>query len=135
MQVGINRRFFVINHEGDKNRQTGMLFVNPQVVGSSEESRRLLEACISLPDIEGRVKRNIWVDVKAICVDYKYLSSGVGTDHFAETSIRLHEKQAQIFQHELDHLDGVLFVDRLYQLRDKKAARAKLAKLERTAIL
>lgn len=125
------------------------MFLNPKIVSKSDGTAKLREACISLPDIEARVERHQMVEVRAVVFNQKQLlrtvdvftSSSLSlfkkdvSDCFEEQTVQLVGKTAQIFQHELDHLDGVLFTDRMYLMTDKKSVRPKLAQLQRAAAM
>ena len=125
------------------------MFLNPKIVSKSDGTAKLREACISLPDIEARVERHQMVEVRAVVFNQKQLlrtvdvftSSSLSlfkkdvSDCFEEQTGQLVGKTAQIFQHELDHLDGVLFTDRMYLMTDKKSVRPKLAQLQRAAAM
>jgi peptide deformylase len=79
--------------------------INPEIIASSEETAKLEEGCLSIPGHHGDVVRPAEVEVR-------YL----GTDG------NIHEMQAggllaACIQHEIDHLDGVLFIDRLSRLK------------------
>jgi peptide deformylase len=107
-QVGVNKRVFVmdtdwVEEEGGKKTGKRRLraFINPEFTWQSEEDEAVSEGCLSLPDLEGDVYRPIsvrmrWTDLK-------------GAKH-EET---LDGLMARCVQHETDHLDGVLFVDRM----------------------
>jgi peptide deformylase len=75
--------------------------VNPVIVEMSEETIVEEESCLSFPEIYGQVARSAWVDVQ-----YQDLR-GI---HFKERYV---DELAQIFQHEFDHIDKVLLVDRI----------------------
>ena len=74
--------------------------VNPEIVARSEEMVDGAEGCLSLPGYAGNVKRHKAVTVKALNRKGKPIK------------IKAHDWLARILQHELDHLDGVLFIDR-----------------------
>jgi peptide deformylase len=95
-QVGIDRRFFVFD-SGDR---SGAL-ANPEIIWMSDETQTGEEGCLSIPGVTLDVVRAMHVRVRARNVD--------GTEQIVEGS----GLEARIFQHEIDHLDGILFVDRL----------------------
>ena len=95
-QVGVSLRLLVVEAtEGEI-----QVLVNPEIVKASGE-RMLDEGCLSLPGYVGTVKRHEAVTVKAQNLDGK------------EIRIKANELLAQALEHEIDHLNGVLFVDRL----------------------
>ena len=82
-----------------------LLLVNPEIVGA-EGSKVGREGCLSIPDLTANVRRAISVSVVAVSSD--------GVDVLVEST----GFEARCLQHELDHLDGVLFLDRVESLRD-----------------
>lgn len=95
-QVGVSLRLVVI--EAAEGEIT--VLVNPEIVKSHGE-RIVDEGCLSLPGYIGEVKRSTNVTVKAQNLDGK------------EIRIKADELLAQALEHEIDHINGVLFVDRL----------------------
>lgn|GEM_PF-47280 len=100
-QVGLPYRLFVINPEGDPNQKDQeLVFLNPRITkkkGSEDDE----EGCLSLPEIYGPVTR-----ATELVVDAFDLSG-------RQFELKLSDFPARIIQHENDHLDGVLFIDRL----------------------
>ena len=95
-QVGISLRLLVMD-DGKRGTRT---LVNPAIV-ERRGSVKAEEGCLSLPGIFGEVERSEWVRVEA-------------QDEEGEpVTLELRGLQARVIQHELDHLDGVLFIDRL----------------------
>ena len=100
-QVALPYRLFVINPTADPDeKDQEMVFLNPEIVrkNGSEESE---EGCLSLPEVYGQVTRAERIVVEAFDLN--------GQEFQAELS-GLH---ARVVQHEYDHLDGVLFTDRV----------------------
>lgn len=95
-QVGVPRRLFTF----DSGEEHGA-YANPEITWRSEETQQGEEGCLSIPGIYFPVTRAMRVRVTARLVD------GTPVERDAEGFL------ARIFQHEIDHLDGVLFVDRL----------------------
>lgn len=115
-QVGINKRIMVFNEYGEPSKaDKEMVLVNPIIVNKATETDILEEGCLSFPLISGKVVRPIWVEV-----EYNDLSG-------AKKAVKLTGYQARIFQHEYDHLDKVLFIDRLIEL-DKRMNQKRLDK-------
>jgi peptide deformylase len=116
-QVGIEQKLLVLNPSGDKKDRTGELVLcNPRL--TKKKGREFgEEGCLSFPGIQAEVER--WVD---ITVTYQDLD---GKDQTLQCSGWL----ARIVQHELDHLDGVFFVDRL-TATDKLRVKPLLQELE-----
>lgn len=99
-QVGLPYRLFVVNVEGDPKKGVEHVFINP-VIHRRSGLAEAEEGCLSFPEIFAPVKRSQKVVVSA------YNLRG------EEVSHELDGLFARAFQHEFDHLDGVLFVDRL----------------------
>lgn len=100
-QVALPYRVFVINPSGDRDeKDLEQAFINPQIIkrNGSEDSE---EGCLSLPEVYGPVTRAEKIVVEAFDLD--------GTEFQMELS-GIH---ARVVQHENDHLDGVMFTDRV----------------------
>jgi len=95
-QVGVLKRIIVI-----KVNDKDIPLINPFIAGKSKETGLLEEGCLSLPGRSLEIKRFTEVDVKALDIDGN------------ELNINLEGLLARIFQHELDHLDGKLILDRV----------------------
>ena len=105
-QVGVPRRLFTF----DSGEEAGA-FANPEIVWGSDEKQEGEEGCLSIPGIYFPVERALRVHVRAQLLD------GSPVEREAEGFL------ARIFQHEIDHLDGVLFVDRLDAEHRREAMR------------
>ncbi len=121
-QVAETIRLIVVDTEwtADGAEQRPLVLVNPEIVESSGEIV-WTEGCLSVPDFEADVERASHVKLRA--------SNLEGED----LEIAASELQAVCFQHEIDHLDGILFIDRisrlkrnLYTQRRKKQLRREL---------
>ncbi len=99
-QVGIPRQIAVINPEPENNDAL-IKMINPRIVWTSEETATLEEGCLSVPGIRGDVVRHLKIEVAFQDED--------GREH----ALKAEGLLARIIQHELDHLNGVLFIDRL----------------------
>ncbi len=117
-QVGVTRRVAVINREPD-NPDTLIKLVNPKITASSDITDSVEEGCLSVPGIHGNV-------VRPVGIELEYQDETGGRHEMKADAI-----VARIIQHELDHLDGVLFTDRL-SLGKKVLIRSKLRELSRT---
>lgn len=107
VQIGILKRIFVVSEEIEEGKFNRYVVINPRVKSMSEELIYVGEGegCLSVNrEVEGIVPRHARITVEA------YDENGDLYD------IRVREDMAVAFQHELDHLDGVLFVDKI----DKK---------------
>ncbi|WP_349239854.1 peptide deformylase [Patulibacter sp. SYSU D01012] len=110
-QVGILRRYFVY-HEGDEVLGAATALVNPVVEWSSEETDVETEGCLSLEGVWVPVERPVAVRVRGLDLSSR--------EHVIEASGPL----ARRLQHEIDHLDGVLMIDRTSKEQRKAALRA-----------
>ncbi|MCY3546331.1 MAG: peptide deformylase [Gemmatimonadetes bacterium] len=105
-QVGISQRILVVDvaEEEVEERHVHAL-VNPVVVEASRETGKETEGCLSIPGLEETVTRPLQVVVEALSPDGE------------QVRIEADGLLARALQHELDHLDGVLFIDRLSSLK------------------
>lgn len=116
-QVGVNKRLLVFNPEGSsKAFLQEVVLVNPKIVGSSKKTIMEPEACLSFPGMGGNVRRHDWVKIEAYRLNGKRFT------------VKYEGWKAKIFQHEFDHLDGVLYVDRL-EGEDRKNVQSRLDEL------
>lgn len=102
-QIGVSQRVIVIEYGDDENEEAPkklFTLVNPEIVSGSEELVEGMEACLSIPRIQGEVERHKKLIVKAI------------NRHCKPVKLKLSGWLARIFQHEIDHLEGILFTDR-----------------------
>ena len=97
-QIGISKRIFIASPNAKEGEE--MAFINPVIFKATGEQIGL-EGCLSLPDVSGEVRR-------AKTIEFEYLDTG-GKKRQGKATDFL----ARIFQHELDHLDGKLLIDRI----------------------
>jgi peptide deformylase len=116
-QVDVHQRFMVIDVSDDKSRP--LVFVNPEIV-ASEGGQVYQEGCLSVPGIYADVTRADTITVRFL--DRQGEPREITTDGLLAVCI----------QHEMDHLDGKLFVDYLSPLK-REMVRKKLAKARRQA--
>lgn len=106
-QVGISSRFAIIKlWDENQSKSTEIITVyNPSITYYSQETSLDWEGCLSLPDIWGKVRRH----------------SSIILDYFDENGKKVTRKlegfNARVAQHEVDHLDGILFVDRMDSMK------------------
>ncbi|NOZ73104.1 MAG: peptide deformylase [Chloroflexi bacterium] len=105
-QVGVNERLIVIEmpvEEFEDDPQAGKLFVvvNPEIVRARGEKVAGDEGCLSIPGYIGEVERYPTATIKGFDVQGKPFR------------LKTYDYLARIFQHEIDHLDGVLFIDHI----------------------
>ena len=104
VQIGILKRIFVISEELEDGSFKRYILINPKVISQSEELIYVGEGegCLSVNRyVEGIVPRHARITVEAYDINGN------------KFTIRVREDIAIAFQHELDHLDGILFVDRI----------------------
>jgi peptide deformylase len=103
-QVGVNRRLVVIDQTAGESNGHQLILVNPEVVEESG-SQKEEEGCLSLPGLTAVVRRPFWVRVKAHNLEGEQVEvEGEGL-------------LARVLYHEIDHLDGVLYLDRISALK------------------
>ena len=103
-QLGINERIIVIVYEYDEGKFEEYVVINPKIVSYSDEiiAAEAGEGCLSVNrDVEGHVKRHARVTVEGYDVDGNKIK------------VRAREELAIAFQHEVDHLNGIIFYDRI----------------------
>lgn len=103
-QLGINERVIVIVHEYEDGKFNNYVVVNPKIVSNSNEmvAAEAGEGCLSVNrDVEGHVPRYARVTVEGFDTDGKKIK------------LRVREDLSIAFQHEIDHLNGILFFDRI----------------------
>lgn len=116
-QIGISQRITVIDCSFKKNPDEKVVLINPEIVdrkGKQVEE----EGCLSLPEIREKVSRAAWVKVRAQDVNGNPIE------------MEGEELLGRAMQHEIDHLDGVLFIDRLSRLKRDLVLR-KIKKLQK----
>ena len=107
IQLGIPKRYFVVVHEVDEGEFDTYILINPRIISNSMEKIYVEEGegCLSVNrPVEGIVPRYARVTMEAYDIEGRKIN------------VRAREELAICFQHELDHLNGILFTDRI----DKK---------------
>lgn len=108
-QIGLSERLIVVEyyeHEVDEEEENEDVpkkvwaVLNPEIVKASEETLVGIEGCLSIPNLVGEVERHAAIQVKGL------------NRHGKPMKIKAEGWLARIFQHEIDHLNGVLFTDR-----------------------
>ena len=125
IQVGVPKRLLVIDlqetdDEEGKPVRTPLVFINPEILESSVDLKPYNEGCLSVPDQYAEVERPASVRAKWLDRD--------GVAHEATIDGML----AVCLQHEMDHLEGILFIDHLSRLKREMVLK-KLAKLRKAA--
>jgi peptide deformylase len=100
-QIGVSKRLFLIEDQSDdRDSLPSLVAINPEIIKTSKKSHTVGEGCLSVPDYYGLVKRHKNVTFRATDETGEQYERGAGG------------LLAQIVQHEIDHLDGILFTDR-----------------------
>ena len=117
-QVGKSLRVIVVDPTGEEAKQL-IVLVNPEIVSAAGEAIGE-EGCLSVPGIRAKVKR--WAKVRVR-----------GYDPIKEKTVEIEADGllARIFQHEIDHLDGMVFLDRLGRVKRELLRRRYLKQLKK----
>lgn len=120
-QVNLNRRIIVVDPGGNPKHKIAL--VNPVIKSVSDKTEPYEEGCLSLPGLNADVIRPSEIVLHAVNLEGKNIEvEAVGI-------------MARVFQHEIDHLDGTLFIDRIekYRRDEMRAELKKIKKLNKTA--
>jgi peptide deformylase len=119
IQIGVARRMLVLDVSKDGEDKQPLVFINPEVVSASDARSVYEEGCLSIPDYYAEVERPAAITVKHLDRD--------GKQQIVEADGLL----ATCLQHEIDHLNGVLFIDHISKLKREIVLRrfTKAAKL------
>ena len=99
-QIGIFKRFSIINLDKSK-VDDDLIIVNPEIISLTGKKSIKKESCLSLPQVRGEVERR---DKLVLAYQDRYGNPN---------EIKLEGFKSRVVQHEIDHLDGILFVDRM----------------------
>ena len=105
-QVDIHQRIVVMDTSEDSDQP--LVFINPEIIATSDETSINEEGCLSVPGTYAKVDRHNTCTVKAL------------NCHGKEFTLNATELQSICIQHEIDHLNGVLFVDYLSPLKRQR---------------
>jgi len=106
-QVGIDKRLAVMDCADDKSKPQPMVLINPEIIESSTKEE-MEEGCLSVPGIFDKVQRLTRLKVRALDRDGKPFE------------LEAEGLMAQAIQHEIDHLDGKLYIDYLSSLKRER---------------
>ncbi|MFD2258316.1 peptide deformylase [Chelativorans composti] len=125
VQVGEPIRMLVLDVAGKDEPKNPQVFINPEILAKSEDMNVHEEGCLSIPDYYAEVERPARISVKALDLD--------GKEKIVEADGIL----ATCLQHEIDHLNGVLFIDHLSKLKRDMVIRKfrKLAKERKSPVV
>ena len=117
IQIGVPKRIIVLDISKNDEKKNPMYFVNPQIKNKISETSTYEEGCLSVPDFFAEVDRPKKCDIEYL--DYNGKKKLLNADGLLATCI----------QHEMDHLEGILFIDYLSKLKKtmiiKKLSRKK----------
>lgn len=113
-QIGLNFKMFValvpiLNEQGKKEGQTFYAFFNPKIIKEEKEKVLMKEGCLSVPETAGSVLRAEKVTLEAF------------DKHGKKVKVKAWGILAHVFQHEVDHLNGILFSDKAKELYKAKS--------------
>ncbi len=104
-QIGISRRVLVVDLRKEEQPEARVALINPRLVWSSPATEKEYEGCLSIPGLEELVERPLSVRIEGFDPEGK------------EIVIEADEYYARALQHEIDHLEGILFLDRVSALK------------------
>ena len=120
-QVDVPWRVIVVEFQEEEDEDTPpklFTLVNPEIIRFSNETVTDIEGCLSIPGIAGEVERSVAVTIKGL------------NRHKQPVKIKANGWLARIFQHEIDHLDGVLFTDRADRVWQLESEIAQVAPVD-----
>jgi len=117
IQIGVPKRIIVMDISRDENKKEPMYFINPVIKNINEEKAKYEEGCLSVPDQFAEIERPNTCEVEYL--DYNGKKQILKADGLLATCI----------QHEMDHLEGILFIDYLSKLK-KSMIIKKLSKIK-----
>lgn len=103
-QIGLMKRLVVKNCDGD----IAQVYFNPRITEESPDTMELWDNCMSFPNLYVKLNRHKWVRMSYYDLTWNH------------KEVRLEADNSELLQHELDHLDGILSVDRARGSRDLK---------------
>ena len=120
IQIGVPKRIVTADTAKKDEEKRPQVFLNPEVVWSSEDKASYEEGCLSIPEFYEEVERPTQVKVRYMDIDGK------------TQEIEANGLLATVLQHEIDHLNGVLFIDHISKLKRDRVIKkfAKAAKRE-----
>jgi peptide deformylase len=118
IQIGVAKRILVIDLDQKEGNKNPRAFINPKITWASEEMATYEEGCLSVPEIWDDVERPARVTCEYLDIDGK------------PQTLEADGLLATCLQHEMDHLNGVLFIDHLSRLKKSMAVK-KLTKAKK----
>jgi peptide deformylase len=123
VQIGVPKRVIVIDLDQKEGKKNPRAFINPKILWASEDMAVFEEGCLSVPEIWDDVERPARIRAEYLDLDGK------------KVELEADGMLATCLQHEMDHLNGVLFIDHLSRLKRSMAIKklTKAKKLKETA--
>ena len=123
VQIGVPKRVIVIDLDQKEGKKSPRAFINPKILWASEEMAVFEEGCLSVPEIWDDVERPARIRCEYLDLDGK------------KVELEADGMLATCLQHEMDHLNGVLFIDHLSRLKRSMAIKklTKAKKLKESA--
>lgn len=121
-QVNVLKNMFIIDTTpfNDGTPKIEKVFFNPEILHHSDKDEDYEEGCLSIPGIFEHVKRPSLIEVRYRDINFDIIEE------------KLEGIEARIFQHEYDHLEGILFIDRIHKLK-RKLIKRKLQKITKNS--
>ena len=118
IQIGVPRRIVTVDTAKKDEEKNPQVFLNPEILWTSEEKGTYEEGCLSIPEYYEEVERPVAIKVRYMDLDGK--TQEIDADGFLAT----------VLQHEIDHTNGVLFIDHISKLKRDRVIKkfAKAAK-------
>jgi peptide deformylase len=121
IQVGVPKRIIVMDISRDETKKEPMYFVNPIIKNKNSEKAKYEEGCLSVPEQFAEIERPSVCEVEYLDYDGN------------KQSLKAEGLLATCIQHEMDHLEGILFIDYLSKLKKsmiiKKLSKSKLSRI------
>lgn len=114
IQIGIPKRLLVIDIGRDNENRDPHFFINPQILDPAEELSSFEEGCLSVPGVWEEIERPNECNVRFLDINGD------------EKNIRYSGMMATVIQHEMDHLNGIVFVDYLSRLKKDRAIKKSI---------
>ena len=111
IQVGVPRRIITMDLSKDEAPQEPRVFINPELLWTSDETATYEEGCLSIPEFYEDVERPAQVRVKYLDLEGR------------EQELEANGLLATCLQHEIDHLNGVLFIDHISRLKRERVTK------------
>ena len=104
-QIGISQRVIVVDLRSEEQPEARLALINPEIVWASRDTEKSPEGGLSIPGLEEVIKRSSAIRVEAVGIDG------------GQMELEADGLFARVLQHEIDHIDGILFVDRVSALK------------------